>query len=166
MVSTFPVLARATSGSASIPRHSVATMNKVFLSVPLPRPSTTISLHHDRERSSCRRPDLSYLADRLMHVTIPRKQPCEASYTDSLSSYGIHGHQGSWFRKSDGSLIRLGVDRPSRLGRNRKSSPKASTDVPMGRATNIGVRHTSDPRVQREHVHLLPWRAERVRQPP
>jgi len=29
--------------------------------------------------------------------------------------------------------IRLWVCRPNRLGRNRKSSPKASTDVPMGR---------------------------------
>jgi hypothetical protein len=64
------------------------------------------------------------------------------------------------------ALIRLGVHRPSRLGRNPRSSPKVSTDVPMGRGTSIGVRHTCDPRVQREHEHRLPWRVQRVRRSP
>ena len=63
------------------------------------------------------------------------------------------------------ALIRLGVYRPSRLGRNRRSSPKVSTDVPMGRETSIGVRQTVDPRVQRVHERRLPWRVQRVRDP-
>ncbi len=35
-----------------------------------------------------------------------------------------------WRSGLDRTLIRLGVHRPSRMGRNRKSSPKASTGAP------------------------------------
>jgi hypothetical protein len=54
------------------------------------------------------------------------------------------GDQSSmvWRSGLDRTLIRLRVHRPSRMGRNRKSSPKASTGAPTGQRTSIDVRHT------------------------